>query len=189
MNLTRGRKEPCKDNIGGIKNLYLATWVSYDVRAIIGYRDLLITNFPQTQIYEFKGSEITLSETINEDRSYQQEISIKLIKQDLASAQLISQLAKNKVFAITKDYLGNNRISGILNGLDVEITAKGGGSKVDFNGYELTLTGVEEFKSPFVIDLDNAGLTDKQLEYGCLLASSDKPASLSNKVSDCSTII
>lgn len=189
MNLTSGRKEPCKNNIGGIKRLYLATWVSYDVRSIIGYRNGLITSFPITQIYEFKGQDITLDESINEDGSYNQEISIKLISQDLASAQLMTMLMKNKVFAITTDYLGNNKVSGILNGMDVEVKANNGGSKVDFNGYDVSLSGVEEFKSPFVGDLDNAGLTDKTQTFGCLLASSSRPASLSNKVSDCNVVL
>lgn len=189
MNLTSGRKEPCKDNIGGIKRLYLATWVAYDVRTIIGYRDLLITSFPITQIYEFKGQDITLNETLNENGSYSQDISIKLVSQDLASAHLLSMLMKNKVFAITTDYLGNNKVSGILNGMDVEVTANGGGSKVDFNGYDVSLKGEEEFKSPFVNDLDNTGLTDKSQDFGCLLASSDRPSSLSNKVSDCNVVL
>lgn len=189
MRLTSGRKEPCKNNIGGIKHLYLATWVSYDVRTIVGYRDLLVTSFPVTQIYEFKGQDITLTETLNEDGSYTQDISIKLTSQDLSSAQVLSILMKNKVFAITVDYLGNNRISGIVNGMDVEVTANGGGSKVDFNGYDVALKGQEEFKSPFVNDLEGAGLTDKTQTYGCILASSSKPASLSNKVSDCNVIL
>jgi hypothetical protein len=189
MRLTSGRKEPCKDNIGGVKEIHLMTYVEYDVRSFVGYRDLLVTSFPTTQIYKYEGENKSFSETYNQDNYYEQDLTIRLTSQDLSSAQSLSILLKNKVRAIITDWLGNKKIVGIVNGLDVEITASGGGSKVDFNGYELRLTGLEELKAPFVSDLENAGLSAINVDLGCLLASSDKPASLSNKVSDCNVVL
>lgn len=189
MNLTKGRKEPCKNNAGGIKELYLSTYVDYSVRQIVGYREQFITSFPDTQVYRYEGQNITFDENINEDGSYSQNINLRLIKQDLATAQLLSILIKNKVRAVIVDYLGGIRVAGCVNGLDAEIKTNTGGSRVDFNGYDLTLNGSEEFQAPFIADLENSGLTSRRLDFECLLASSDKPASLSNKVADCNVVI
>lgn len=189
MNLTRGRKETCKNNAGGIKELYLMTYVEYDVRSIIGYRDLFITSFPESQIYKYEGQQKSFTENYNEEGFYSQEINMKLIKQDLSSAQLLSILVKNKVRAVIVDWLGNIRLAGCVNGMDAELKSVSGGSKVDFSGYEIRLSGEEEFKAPFVSNLDGSGLTDKDVDLGCLLASSDRPASLSNKVSDCNAVL
>lgn len=189
MSVTKGRREPCNDNIGGIRNIYLATYVEHNVRDVQGYRTQNITSYPSTQVYKYEGQNKTFVENLNEDGSYNQEVGLRLIKQDLATAQLLSLLIKNKVIAVIEDRLGRFRVAGCLNGLDAEINATVGSSKVDFNGYDLTLIGVEEFQAPFIVDLDNYGITDKTVTLGCILASSDRPASLSNKVADCNAVI
>jgi hypothetical protein len=185
MSVTRGRSEPCKDNTGGVAKVWLFTYVDYDVREIQGYRDQLITSFPVTQMYEYEGQGKTFDETINDEMNYDQTLRMRLIKQDLLTAGVLNELVKNKVRALIQDRLGRYRLVGCVNGLDVELRAQTGGNKADFNGYELTLTGSEEFQSPFVASLESTGLTDKDVDLECILASSDKLASLSNKVSDC----
>lgn len=188
MNLSRGRKEPCNDNIGGIAKVWLFTYVDYDVRDISGYRDQLITSFPNTQMYLYEGQQKQFTETLDDDGSYTQDFTMRLIKQDLLTSGVLNELVKNKVRALIQDRLGRYRILGCINGLDVELKAQSGGSKVDFNGYEITLTGNEEFKAPFVESLESTGLTDRQVDLDCILASSSKLASISVKVSDCNVI-
>ena len=189
MNLTRGRSEPCNNNAGGIKNVYLATFVDYDLSQIVGYRNQTVASFPTTQIYKYEGQNKDFSETLSEDGSYVQEFRMRLTSQDLGTAQLLSLLVKNKVRIVIEDRLGLFRVGGIVNGMDAEITANLGGSRVDFNGYDLTLIGNEEFQAPFIADISSVGFTDGTVELGCLLASSDKPASLSNKVADCNVVL
>ncbi len=188
MNLTRGRKEPCKDNIGGIRELNLMTYVEHDVRAIVGYRNLLITSFPVTQVYKYEGQEKRFDETYNEDGYYEQELNIRLVKQDLSTSQLLLILSKSRVRATITDYLGKTRIAGLVNGLDAEIKAISGGQKSDFVGYEVRLTGLEELKAPYVESLEDLGLTQKPLDYGCLLASSGELSSISDLVSSCNSL-
>lgn len=188
MKLTRGRKEPCKDSIGGIKELYLMAYVDYDVRSIVGYRNSLITSFPVSQLYRYEGQDKTFSESYNEDGFYSLQLDFNLIKQDLTTSNLLSILTKNKVRAVIVDWKGNTRIAGIINGLDVEISAKTGGVKSDFNGYEVSLTGLEEFSSPFVQSLEDIGLTQKEVEVGCILASTDRAASMSDLISSCNSL-
>lgn len=188
MNLTKGRSTPCKNNAGGIRELYLMAYTEYDVRSIIGYRDLLITSFPTTQMYRYEGTEISFSETINNEGFYDQDLGFKLIKQDLNTTELLSILLRNKVRALVTDNNGESRLVGVINGLDVDIDTNGGGAKGDFNGYTIKLKGAEEFPSPFVDGPEDAGLTDKEVIIGCILASSDRPASISDKVSSCNAV-
>ena len=188
MNLTRGRKEPCKNSPGGIKELYLMTYVDYDNRSIVGYRNLLITSFPESQIYKYKGQDKSFTESYNQDGFYTQQITISLTKQDLDSAILVSILSKVKVRAIVMDYNGNYRMAGVINGLDVEVNAASGSIKSDFNGYSISLSGIEEFSAPFISSLLDSGLTDKDIELGCILASSDRAASMSDLVSSCESV-
>lgn len=188
MKLTSGRKEPCKDNIGGVKEIHLMTYVEYDVRSIVGYRDLFITSFPPTQIYKYEGNQKTFDETYNEDGYYIQEINIRLIDQNIQTAQLLSILLKNKVRAVVTDWKGNRKLAGVINGLDVEVTTNTGGGKSDFNGYSIKLTGLEELQSPFITSLEDAGITEEDLGLSCILSSSDRPSSISDLVSSCNSI-
>lgn len=185
MSITKGRNEPCKDNTGGIAKIWLFTYVDYDVREIQGYRDQLITSFPLTQMYLYEGQNKSFEENINNEMSYDQTITMRLIKQDLLTAGTLNEIVKNKVRAMILDRMGKYRLVGCVNGLDVELKSQLGGNKADFNGYELTLTGSEEFQAPFVESLESTGLTDRSVDLECILASSDRLASISNIVSDC----
>jgi hypothetical protein len=185
MSITSGRKEPCKNNAGGIDKIWLFTYVDYDVRDIQGYRDQLITSFPDTQMYLYEGQNKAFEETMNNEMSYDQKLSMRLIKQDLLTAGVLNKLVKNKVRALIQDRMGRYRLVGCVNGLDVELTAQTGGSKSDFNGYDLTMEGLEEFQAPFVESLESTGLTERVLDLECILASSSRLSSISNRVSDC----
>jgi hypothetical protein len=161
------------------------TYVDYDVSEIQGYRIGQITTFPTTQIYLYEGQGKEATESLQQDGGYSQEIKIRLIKQDLLTAGVLNQLVKNKVRALVQDRLGRLRLYGCINGLDVSLNATTGGSKVDFNGYELTMEGLEEFKAPFVQSLESTGLTDRTVDLECILASSSMLASIGNRISDC----
>lgn len=186
--LTSGRREPCKDAAGGIKELWLATFVDYPKGVIVGYKSMLLTSFPDTQMYRFYGQEGTFDETFRED-AYEQEIKIKLIKQRFEDIAILDAVMKNKCRAIVVDYMGKIKVAGLHNGLDVDVTASQGGTRFDFNGYELTLIGLEPYSAPFLSSFPGSGFVKEGLTFGCLLASSDRPASLGVKVSDCNAAL
>lgn len=183
--LTSGRKEPCKDNIGGISEIWLTSFVPYSAKIIEGYREMLITSFPTTLMFKYEGQGKSLSESINEDRSYSQEVTIRLAKQDLFTAGLLDTLLKKKVRAIVIDRLGGERVAGLHNGLDAELIVTSGGNRSDYNGYDLKLEGLEPFSAPYLASFPGSGFEKEGVVLDCLLASSDKPASLGDKVSSC----
>jgi hypothetical protein len=127
------------------------------------------------------------TETKEED-GYSQDINIRLISQDFMSAALLDTLLKKKVRCVVIDNLNYIRVAGLHNGMDVEVMARGGGSKIDFNGYELRFTGLEPFSAPYLSAFPGSGFLKEGVTLSCLLASSDKPASLMDKVSSCSIV-
>ena len=160
-------------------------YIEYDVRAIQGYRDSLITSFPVTQMYLYEGMNKSFNENYNEE-FWAQEITIDLVKQDFFSSNLLSVLFENKVRALTVDWNGKQKMAGCLNGMTVEVSAENGGTKGGFNGYRVKLEGEEEFQAPF-IEL-GAGLTVEDVYLDCLLSSSGRPSSMGDKVSSCNVL-
>ena len=186
--LTSGRTEPCKDNAGGLKELWLTSFIPYSAQLIVGYRDMLISSFPDTLIFEYEGREKTFTEKLREDKGYDQEITVTFTKQDLTSANLFGLLLKKKLRAITVDRLGKIRVAGLHNGLDVEIDSTTNGTKGGFIGYKVTMTGEEPFSAPYLSALPGSGFLKEGVTFGCLLASTDNVASLMDKVSSCNII-
>ena len=186
--LTSGRTEPCKDSAGGVKELWLSTFVDYPVFLIAGYKNMLLTSFPTTQFYRYEGQGKTFSEQYKDQTGYDQEINIILFKQDYLSAALMDNLVKNKTRAVVIDRNGRIRVAGLHNGLDVEVTAKSGGSRFDLNGYEVKITGSEPFSAPYLSVFPGAGFVKEGVILDCLLCSSDRPASLMDKISSCNIV-
>lgn len=186
--LTSGRTEPCKDSQGGIKEVWLASFVDYSVQVIQGYKDMLLTSFPTTLFYQYEGREQTFNEVLNDQGGYDQEIFLKLRKQSFEDVALLETLVKKSLRAVVVDNLGKIRVAGLHNGMDADLTAKAGGSRFDFNGYELKLTGVEPFSAPYLSAFPGTGFLKTGVTLSCLMASSDRPASLSDKVSSCSVV-
>lgn len=186
--LTSGRTEPCKDNVGGIKEIWLASYVHYSPNLILNYKSMVVTGFPDTQFYEYKGVQKSFDETFRDDGGYDQELSIKLVKQDYLTANKLSLIFNGKVRALVVYNSGKIRFAGVHNGLDATVNAISGGGKSDFNGYEIRLNGMEPLSAPFLLAFPGYGLFDSDITTGCLLASSSNPASMSVKISDCNVV-
>ena len=185
--LTSGRTEPCKNGIGGINEIWLTSFEPYSIRLMAGYKDMLLTSFPTTLVFEFAGQNKTFSEDFNEG-AYDQEINIRLTKQTYEDVALLKTLIKKKVRAIVIDRMGQIKVAGLHNGLDIEISTSSGGSRFDFTGYELKMNGAEPFSAPFLSSFPGSGFAKTGVSFACLLASSSKLASLGNKVSSCNIL-
>ena len=116
--LTRGRKEPCKNNVGGVHELYLTSFVPYSAKLIIGYRDMLLTSFPTTLIFQYYGQNKEFGEVLR-DGAYSQEIKIRFTSQSFDSAALLEVLLKKKLRAIVVEWLEVKLILLLKNGLKV----------------------------------------------------------------------
>ncbi len=183
--LISGRKEPCKDNLGGIKKIYLIDYVNYPNHLMTGYKNMLLTSFPTSLIFDYEGTSKNANENLNGD-AYSQNISFKMSKQDIVTNQNVMLLFKKRVRAITVDWKGKIKIYGLHNGLDVSVNITTGNSRNSFGGYKLLLEGKEQYQAPFINFLEDAGFYTEGVLSGCLLSSSGKAASLADLVSSCS---
>lgn len=182
-NLTSGRTVPCKNNSGGIKELWIGNYT--DVGFITGHRDGLITNYPLTLMFLLEGQNKRLSENLNSEGGYDLSLNVTLTKQDLNTNVFLNLLLKNRIIAVTVDYIGNIKVVGSENGLDVEVTAELAGNKAGFNGYNVTLKGLEQFPSSFLNAFPGSGFEKEDVDFGCLLASSGFLSSIPDKISSC----
>jgi len=159
--LTRGRTEPCKDNIGGIKYVYLFPFIEYSYSQITGVRGVEILTFPETSIYKYEVTNGNFSESIiNDDNGikYDQTLTFTLFKQDLDTTNELNVLKSIDLRYIVQYNNGNLKMGGVYNGARLEnYTIESGGSKSSLNGYNLTIGGSEEYSAPFLENLNILG--------------------------------
>lgn len=155
--LTRGRTEPCRDNIGGVKFVYLFPFVDYSYNQIEGTRGVEITSFPETTLYKYEVVNGNFSETITNDEngiSYAQNLSFTLFKQNLATTTELDLMTNIDLRYMVEFNDGSLKMGGVYNGARLDTyTIDSGGSKNSLNGYNLTFSSDEQYASPFVIDI------------------------------------
>ena len=148
--LTKGRIEPCKDVVGGIKNVYFIDFgditISYDLTNTDVIDDLgAVTAYK----YELKGNS-SFEQTVNASREngtvfYEQTLNLTLKKLSVADNKELKLLAYGRPHVVVQDYNGNAFLMGALNGADVSGgTIVTGAAMGDLSGYTLTFTGQEK---------------------------------------------
>jgi hypothetical protein len=160
----------------------------YSQRVITGYKSLYITSFPRTIIYEWFG-DFDVNESLQEDKSYVQEIKLKMPYADRDALMRLDVVLNTRVRVITEAYSGKLKMYGVMSGLETEVKTYSGGSQNSFNGYELKMSGIEEFESHFLSGLESANfyLSDDVIA-ACFLSSSSEPASSSAIYSLCNIV-
>lgn len=151
--LTLGRKEPCKDSVGGIKNVYFVdfgdlgtvTQTNDEITNITGLnQDGNLTAFK----YELKGGS-SFEQTVTSSREtgttfYEQTLNLTLKKLTKEDNKELKLLAYGRPHVAVEDYNGNVFMMGLEHGADVT-----GGSVVtgsgmsELSGYTLILTAQE----------------------------------------------
>ena len=184
--ITSGRNESCKDNVGGIKNIYIGSWDS-SIWEELGlrvdsYGDMIEDGNLSSPIsiykFELKSDANTFEETnevSNENQTsfWTQTLTVSLKKQTQLSQTQIEIMSKGQVFVIIEDYNGSYRVAGLYRGLDVQANTSTGGAMGDMNGYTLTMTGVSPLPAHYIdttegeienIIQEGAGATTFKLE-------------------------
>ena len=147
--LTKGRKEPCKDVVGGIKAVYFADFgditIAFDSVDTDVVEDLgTVTVFE----YEVKGNS-SFEQTINSSREngttfFEQTLNLTLHKLTVQDHKELKLLAFGRPHVIVQDYNNNAFLMGAEHGADVSGgTIVTGAAMGDLSGYTLTLTGME----------------------------------------------
>jgi hypothetical protein len=156
--LTLGRKEPCKDVVGGIKNVYFVDFgdltltfdsaPDVDVVSSVGSS---VENFK----YEVKGNS-SLEQTVNSSREngttfYEQTLNLTLHKLTKEDNKELKLMAYGRPHIVIEDYNKNLMIMGLEHGADVSGgTIVTGAAMGDLSGYTLTLTGMEKMPANFI---------------------------------------
>ncbi len=155
--LSLGRKEPCKDVVGGIKNVYF-----------IDFGDMTLTfDSTDTDVIESVGSSVasfkyevkgnsSLEQTVNSSREngttfYEQTLNLTLHKLTKEDNKELKLMAYGRPHVVVEDYNKNLMIMGLENGADVSGgTIVTGAAMGDLSGYTLTLTGMETMPANFI---------------------------------------
>ena len=156
-----GRLEPCLNNISGLKNIYLFTYVNYRFFQIeVGNGKLI--KYPDTTIYKYElradaNTFNTDVETAEDGKSYNQNANfiLKGLENDRVE---INGLLNKRIGCIVESRKGQFQIMGLYNGVVVK-SVKGttGGNRNSFTGYTINLTAKEKNEPFFIDDLASAG--------------------------------
>ena len=157
-NLTLGRKEPCKDVIGGLKNIYFVDFG--------GLGTVTLTNDEITNLtgdsgsltafkYEVKGNS-SFEQTITSSREtgttfFDQTLTLTLKKLTKEDNKELKLLAYGRPHVAVEDYNGNVFMMGLENGSDVNGgTIVTGAAMGELSGYTLTLNAQEPLPANFM---------------------------------------
>tara|TARA_R110002051_G_scaffold44900_1_gene90750 strand:- start:697 stop:1278 length:582 start_codon:yes stop_codon:yes gene_type:complete len=157
----KGRTEPCYNNIGGLKNIYLFTFVNYRNYQIQTNGSNLVS-YPSTDIYkyELRADANTFSTDVSNDedgQSYNQNASfvLKGLRNDYVE---INNLLNKRIGVIVETRLGHFNIMGLHNGVTVKsVKGSSGGGRADFRGFNISLSAKEKNEPLFINDLQDTG--------------------------------
>ena len=152
--ITKGRTEPCKDSVGGVKALYFGNYgtVRYSIDA--GTEEVVdiddgVASTPAT-LYKWEVRTSTnLEETVNGSREngttfWAQVLNATFKKLDATTRKELKMIAYGRPYVIIHDYNGNALLCGYENGMDVTGgTVVTGSAMGDLSGYTLVMTGEE----------------------------------------------
>jgi hypothetical protein len=155
--LTTGRKLPCKTGFGGVKKVYFADFgtlgtVTVDADGTIS----AFSGTPSWFEFDVKGNS-SLESTINSSREngttfFAQTLNLTLPFLDNGTQQEIQLLAVSRPHMVVEDYLGNQFLCGLENGVECTGgTIVTGAAAGDLYGFTLVMEGQEE-KAPAFVD-------------------------------------
>lgn len=153
--MATGRKLPCKDVVGGIKNIWFADYGTLGTLTITAGTLTAITgagtNFYK---YEVKGGN-NLEQTItssdeNGTTFYAQTLTAVLTKIDVATQVELQKMVSQRPHVFVEDNNGNFFAVGLTRGCNVNGTVSTGTNLGDMNGTTLTITAEEPILAPFV---------------------------------------
>lgn len=154
--ITKGRKEPCKNSIGGIRAVYFIDedlTIAYDSTNT----DMVDTVGSSIDAFKYvvKGGS-SFEQTITSSREtgttfYDQTLTLQFKKMDKDSHEQLALLAVSLPHVVIEDYNDNLFLMGTENGAEVNGgTIVTGTAMGDLNGYTLTLNAQEKKPANFI---------------------------------------
>lgn len=153
--LTKGRKEPCKDVVGGLRAVYFTDFGDFGT---VTQTDDEITNMDGTFTaykYELKGNssfeQAVTSSRENGTTFFDQTLNITFKKLSKEDNKEIKLLAYGRPHVAVEDYNGNVFVMGLEHGAEVTGGSIATGAAMgDLSGYTLTFNAQELKPANFV---------------------------------------
>lgn len=153
--LTKGRQEPCKDSVGGIKAAY---FIEFGVQPTFDAGTEEVTDLQADSLgtaitafkYDLKGTGNNFEEAVQSSRDngttfWQQTVNLQLKKLTAADRKELKLIAYGRPHIVIHTYMGDAFIFGLYNGMEVTGgTAVSGNVMADLYGYTLVLSGMEK---------------------------------------------
>jgi len=152
--ISAGKLLGCRDQRGGIKNLYFANYADYGYT--IAAQELTdLGDLEEVFIYEVKATTNALTETgtSSEDNGTfvnAQSLAVTLPKLSADLQAQIQLICAGRPQVFVEDYNGNIMLIGATNGTMSNCTKVTGGAGADLSGYTLTIAAEESNLSPFL---------------------------------------
>ena len=159
--LAAGRAFPCKDAIGGIKDVCFIALDDAAFAAIASGAVADTTAIMTAYRYELLKNTGSFVQTINDTMAtgglfYNQVLTIQFPKLDAVTNDELQSLLQSRLVAIVRDSNNNTHIMGYSDGAECTGgSLNSGTAKGDSQGYELTFTAEEALPAPFFIDITN----------------------------------
>ena len=153
--LTKGRKVPCKDVVGGITRVW---FVDFGSLGTVTQTDDAISDMTGTFTafqYDVKGNS-SLEQTITSSREngttfFEQALTLTLPKLSKEDNKELKLLSFGRPHIVVEDYNGNAMMCGVEFGCEVTGgTISTGTAMGDMSGYSLTLVGTEKMPANFI---------------------------------------
>lgn len=168
--LTYGRKEACKSNVGGLLAIYIVNFDDIDYDSIVFDTNGAITSLggaDPINAYKFELKATTnVFDEVNENSrdngtsTFTGTLTANLKKLTLEDNPQLNQLSYGRPRIFVQYQTGIIRLAGALNGVECAVGSNSGGALGDFSGYVITGTSNERELAPFVAtDLETIGLT------------------------------
>ena len=163
--LTLGRKESCKDSVGGIKAIYLSNFEDTDTSDYTfdtTHTDVIdsVSGTPNVYKYEVRDAS-SFTQNIQSSAetgttAFEQVVELTLKKLTIEDNKELKLLSYGRPRVIIQDQNDNYFLAGFENGCQVTAgTIVTGQAMNDLSGYTLTLTGMEKKPANF-LDSDPA---------------------------------
>ena len=153
--LTLGRKEPCKDVVGGLKAVYFTDFGDYGTVTETADEITDLTGTFTAFKYELKGNS-SFEQAITSSREngttfFDQTLTLTLKKLSKEDNKELKLLAYGRPHVAVEDYNGNVFVMGLQHGAEVTGgTVSTGAAMADLSGYTLTLNAQEVKPANFV---------------------------------------
>jgi hypothetical protein len=164
--LTLGRLEPCKDNVGGLDAIYFVNFGQAPMDNITIDADDIITEVTAvTNLYKFelKGTN-TFDQVVNSSRDagttfVEQTLSVMLKNQDSTTHKQVKMLAYGRPQVVVKTRTNKFFFAGMEYGMELTTANVASGTAMaDAQGYTLTFVGTEKNLANFLDCTDETTL-------------------------------